>query len=205
MRHDAVVASFESAGQPARCRRQRPAAANRELSPSALPGTIADLVPWMPLVSDVLDVSVSRHAYETATAVIPPRTPERVVEALLTDLLVPPTLLPIRDAHDDEASCDLLRHSGPTLRASPACLFEPAAQQDAVSSPPRARHRSCTVASSRPYPRADRSTALLPRSAADESRTRPAAAIIERACGNPLFVRISSPHTRQPRRCRDVP
>ena len=83
-------------------------------SPTRLERIDRELVPWTPLVADVIDAPV--RATQEADDLQPAFRRARlhgVVETVLGELLEPPTLLLFEDVHwMDEASSDLLRHLG---------------------------------------------------------------------------------------------
>jgi class 3 adenylate cyclase/tetratricopeptide (TPR) repeat protein len=151
----------------------------------------AELVPWVPLLADVLDVAVlpSQQTDDLQPAFRRARL-HGVVEELLSHLLEGPTLLLFEDTHwMDEASSDLLRHLGTHVAARPwliAATRRPGAGgfAAAAGTPPV----PALTLNLDPIPENDARALAL--SASDEAM--PSAeleAIIERAGGNPLFVR----------------
>ena len=96
-------------------------AANSEALSDCIAQIDPELVPWMPLVADVLDMSVlsTKQTDELQPSFRRARL-NGVIEAMLAALLNPPTLLLFEDAHwMDEASCDLLRHIGTHVATKP--------------------------------------------------------------------------------------
>jgi class 3 adenylate cyclase/tetratricopeptide (TPR) repeat protein len=150
-----------------------------------------ELVPWLPLLADVLDIAVlpSQQTDDLQPAFRRARL-HGVVEELLSHLLEGPTLLLFEDTHwMDEASSDLLRHLGTRVSGKPwliSATRRPVAGGfvAAAGTPPVP---ALTLVLD-PIPEDD--ARALARSAADDAMP-PAEleAIIERAGGNPLFVR----------------
>ncbi|HZR94547.1 MAG TPA: tetratricopeptide repeat protein [Gaiellaceae bacterium] len=147
------------------------------------------LVPWLPLVADVLDVSV-------------PPTPEvddlqpsfrrarlnGAVEELLTALFPTPTLLLFEDTHwMDEASADLLRHLGSRVATKPwlVCATRRGGAGGFAAADGNPPVPALTLQLD-PIPEDD--ARELAAAAADITQDE-LDAIVERAGGNPLFVR----------------
>ena len=149
-----------------------------------------ELVPWMPLVADVLDVPVlSTQQNDELQPAFRRARLNGVVEALLTNLLEGPTLLLFEDVHwMDEASSDLLRHLGSRL-ASKSWLVCSTRRPVvggfvAADGTPPVPALSLRLD---PLPEAD-AHELATAAADDELPAEELAAITERAGGNPLFV-----------------
>ncbi len=166
------------------------AAANSEALSESIARIDPDLVPWMPLVADVLDVSVlsTQQTDELQPSFRRARL-NGVVEALLAELLEPPTLLLFEDAHwMDEASCDLLRHLGTHVAAKSWLICSTRRPTGggfiAAEGTPPVPALSLRLD---PIPEAD-AQQLAATAAADDLAPDQLAAIIERAGGNPLFV-----------------
>lgn len=149
-----------------------------------------ELVPWTPLVADVIDAPVqsTQEADDLQPAFRRARL-HGVVETVLGELLEPPTLLLFEDVHwMDEASSDLLRHLGSRVSTKPwlvCATRRPAAGGfvAAVGTPPVA----AMSLQLDPLPEADAHELALA-AAAEELPPEELAAITERAGGNPLFV-----------------
>ena len=149
-----------------------------------------ELVPWTPLVADVIDAPV--HSTQEADDLQPAFRRARlhgVVETVLGELLEPPTLLLFEDVHwMDEASSDLLRHLGSRVSTKPwlvCATRRPAAGGFvAAEGTPPVPAMSLQLD---PLPEADAHELALA-AAAEELPPEELAAITERAGGNPLFV-----------------
>ena len=149
-----------------------------------------ELVPWTPLVADVIDAPV--HSTQEADDLQPAFRRARlhgVVETVLGELLEPPTLLLFEDVHwMDEASSDLLRHLGSRVSTKPWLVCATRRPTDggfvaAEGNPPV----SAMSLRLDPLPEADAHELALA-AAAEELPPEELAAITERAGGNPLFV-----------------
>lgn len=149
-----------------------------------------ELVPWTPLVADVIDAPV--HSTREADDLQPAFRRARlhgVVETVLGELLEPPTLLLFEDVHwMDEASSDLLRHLGSRVSTKPWLVCATRRPTDggfvAAEGTPPVPAMSLRLD---PLPEADAHELALA-AAAEELPPEELAAITERAGGNPLFV-----------------
>jgi predicted ATPase/class 3 adenylate cyclase len=148
-----------------------------------------ELVPWAPLVADVLDVPVrsTRETDELEPAFRRARL-NGVVETLLARELAEPTVLLFEDAHwMDEASSDLLRHLGSRVSTKPwlVCSTRRPAGGGFTAS---GGTPAVPALSLRLDPLPDEDARALAASAAEGLLPEEIAAITERAGGNPLFV-----------------
>jgi class 3 adenylate cyclase/tetratricopeptide (TPR) repeat protein len=149
-----------------------------------------ELVPWTPLVADVIDAPV--RATQEADDLQPAFRRARlhgVVETVLGELLEPPTLLLFEDVHwMDEASSDLLRHLGSRVAGKPWLVCATRRPEGggfvAAEGNPPVPAMSLRLD---PLPEADAHELALA-AAAEELPPDELAAITERAGGNPLFV-----------------
>jgi class 3 adenylate cyclase/tetratricopeptide (TPR) repeat protein len=149
-----------------------------------------ELMPWMPLVADVIDAPV--HATPEANDLQPAFRRARlhgVVETVLGELLEPPTLLLVEDVHwMDEASSDLLRHLGSRVATKPwlVCATRRPGESGflAAAGNPPVPAMSLRLD---PLPEAD-AHELAVAAGAEGLPPEELAAITERAGGNPLFV-----------------
>ncbi|HKD94311.1 MAG TPA: adenylate/guanylate cyclase domain-containing protein, partial [Gaiellaceae bacterium] len=149
-----------------------------------------ELVPWTPLVADVIDAPV--HSTQEADDLQPAFRRARlhgVVETVLGELLEPPTLLLFEDVHwMDEASSDLLRHLGSQVATKPWLVCATRRPTGggfvAAEGTPPVPAMSLRLD---PLPEADAHELALA-AAAEELPPEELAAITERAGGNPLFV-----------------
>lgn len=149
-----------------------------------------ELVPWTPLVADVIDAPV--HSTEEADDLQPAFRRARlhgVIETVLGELLEPPTLLLFEDVHwMDEASSDLLRHLGSRVSTKPWLVCATRRPTDggfvAAEGTPPVPAMSLRLD---PLPEAD-AHELARTASAEELPPEELAAITERAGGNPLFV-----------------
>jgi class 3 adenylate cyclase/tetratricopeptide (TPR) repeat protein len=149
-----------------------------------------ELVPWTPLVADVIDAPV--HSTQEADDLQPAFRRARlhgVVETVLGELLEPPTLLLFEDVHwMDEASSDLLRHLGSQVATKPWLVCATRRPTGggfvAAEGTPPVPAMSLRLD---PLPEADAHELALA-AAAEELPPDELAAITERAGGNPLFV-----------------
>jgi len=149
-----------------------------------------ELVPWTPLVADVIDAPV--HPTQEADDLQPAFRRARlhgVVETVLGELLEPPTLLLFEDVHwMDEASSDLLRHLGSQVATKPWLVCATRRPTGggfvAAEGTPPVPAMSLRLD---PLPEADAHELALA-AAAEELPADELAAITERAGGNPLFV-----------------
>ena len=149
-----------------------------------------ELVPWTPLVADVIDAPVrsTQEADDLQPAFRRARL-HGVVETVLGELLEPPTLLLFEDVHwMDEASSDLLRHLGSRVAGKPwlVCATRRPAGGGFVAAEGNPPVPAMSLRLD-PLPEADAHELAL---AAAEEELPPdeLAAITERAGGNPLFV-----------------
>src|SRR6185437_14237395 len=150
----------------------------------------SELVPWAPLVADVLDAPV--HSTPEADDLQPAFRRARlngVVETLLGELLEPPTLLLLEDVHwMDEASSDLLRHLGSRVASKPwlVCATRRPGESGflAAAGTPPVPAMSLRLD---PLPEAD-ANELAVAAGAEGLPPEELAALTERAGGNPLFV-----------------
>jgi class 3 adenylate cyclase/tetratricopeptide (TPR) repeat protein len=149
-----------------------------------------ELVPWTPLVADVIDTPV--HSTQEADDLQPAFRRARlhgVVETVLGELLEPPTLLLFEDVHwMDEASSDLLRHLGSRVSARPwlVCATRRPAGGGFVAADGNPPVPAMSLRLD-PLPEAD-AHELAVAAAAEALPPDELAAITERAGGNPLFV-----------------
>jgi class 3 adenylate cyclase/tetratricopeptide (TPR) repeat protein len=151
----------------------------------------AELVPWLPLLADVLDIAVmpTQDTDDLQPAFRRARL-HGVVEELLSHLLDGPTLVLFEDTHwMDEASSDLLRHLGTRVSARPWLISATRRPGSggfvaAGGTPPVP---ALTLVLD-PIPEDD-ARELAHWAAADAMPAVELEAIIERAGGNPLFVR----------------
>jgi tetratricopeptide (TPR) repeat protein len=149
-----------------------------------------ELVPWTPLVADVIDAPV--HSTQEADDLQPAFRRARlhgVVETVLGELLEPPTLLVFEDVHwMDEASSDLLRHLGSRVTTKPwlVCATRRPAGGGFVAAEGNPPVPAMSLRLD-PLPEADAHELALA-AAAEELPPDELAAITERAGGNPLFV-----------------
>jgi class 3 adenylate cyclase/tetratricopeptide (TPR) repeat protein len=149
-----------------------------------------ELVPWIPLVADVIDAPV--HSTQEADDLQPAFRRARlhgVVETVLGELLEPPTLLLFEDVHwMDEASSDLLRHLGSRVSARPwlVCATRRPAGGGFVAAEGTPPVPAMSLRLD-PLPEADAQELALA-VAAEALPPDELAAITERAGGNPLFV-----------------
>jgi class 3 adenylate cyclase/tetratricopeptide (TPR) repeat protein len=149
-----------------------------------------ELVPWTPLVADVIDTPV--RATPEANDLQPAFRRARlhgVVETVLGELLEPPTLLVMEDVHwMDEASSDLLRHLGSRVatKAWLVCSTRRPGEAGflAAAGTPPVPAMSLRLD---PLPEAD-AHELAVAAGAEGLPPEELAAITERAGGNPLFV-----------------
>jgi predicted ATPase/class 3 adenylate cyclase len=167
---------------------------DREANSLALAGRLEqidrELVPWTPLVADVIDAPV--HPTQEADDLQPAFRRARlngVVETVLGELLEPPTLLLFEDVHwMDEASSDLLRHLGSRVSTRPWLVCATRRPTGggfvAAEGTPPVPAMSLRLD---PLPEADAHELALA-AAAEELPPEKLAAITERAGGNPLFV-----------------
>jgi class 3 adenylate cyclase/tetratricopeptide (TPR) repeat protein len=149
-----------------------------------------ELVPWTPLVADVIDAPVrsTQEADDLQPAFRRARL-HGVVETVLGELLEPPTLLLFEDVHwMDEASSDLLRHLGSRVQAKPwlVCATRRPAGGGFVAAQGNPPVPAMSLRLD-PLPEAD-AHELAVAAAAEELPPEELAAITERAGGNPLFV-----------------
>jgi len=150
-----------------------------------------ELLPWTPLVADVIDAPV--HTTPEADDLQPAFRRARlhgVVETVLGELLEPPTLLLLEDVHwMDEASSDLLRHLGSRVSTKPwlVCATRRPGESGflAAAGTPPVPAMSLRLD---PLPEAD-AHELAVAAGAEGLPAEDLAAITERAGGNPLFVR----------------
>jgi class 3 adenylate cyclase/tetratricopeptide (TPR) repeat protein len=148
------------------------------------------LVPWLPLLADVLDaVVLSTPACDDLQPSFRRARLKGVVETILGAMLEPPTLLVFEDAHwMDEASCDLLRHLGTHVSGKPwlVCSTRRPAGGGftAAEGTPPVPALSLRLD---PIPEADAHD-LATSAAGANLDPQKLAAIIGRAGGNPLFV-----------------
>jgi class 3 adenylate cyclase/tetratricopeptide (TPR) repeat protein len=150
----------------------------------------SELVPWTPLVADVIDAPV--HSTPEADDLQPAFRRARlngVVETVLGELLEPPTLLLLEDVHwMDEASSDLLRHLGSRVATKPwlVCATRRPGEAGflAAAGTPPVPAMSLRLD---PLPEADAHD-LAVAAGAEGLPAEELAAITERAGGNPLFV-----------------
>jgi class 3 adenylate cyclase/tetratricopeptide (TPR) repeat protein len=172
-----------------------------ELSGSAADNTVRlsdrleplapELLPWLPLLGDVLDTAVlpTQQADDLQPSFRRARL-HGVVEELLGHLFDAPTLLLFEDTHwMDEASSDLLRHLGTHVQTKPwlvCATRRPGAGGFAAAegTPPVP---ALTLLLD-PIPAED-AKALAHLAADADVPTAELEAIVERAGGNPLFVR----------------
>jgi class 3 adenylate cyclase/tetratricopeptide (TPR) repeat protein len=149
-----------------------------------------ELVPWTPLVADVIDAPV--HSTPEADDLQPAFRRARlhgVVETVLGELLDPPTLLLCEDVHwMDEASSDLLRHLGNRVPTKPwlVCATRRPGGDGFVAAEGNPPVPAMSLRLD-PLPEADAHELALA-AAAEELPPDELAAITERAGGNPLFV-----------------
>jgi class 3 adenylate cyclase/tetratricopeptide (TPR) repeat protein len=149
-----------------------------------------ELVPWTPLVADVIDAPV--HSTQEADDLQPAFRRARlhgVVETVLGELLEPPTLLLFEDVHwMDEASSDLLRHLGSRVSTKPwlVCATRRPGGEGFVAAEGNPPVPAMSLRLD-PLPEADAHELALA-AAAEELPPEELAAITERAGGNPLFV-----------------
>jgi class 3 adenylate cyclase/tetratricopeptide (TPR) repeat protein len=150
----------------------------------------AELVAWMPLVADVLDVPVlSTPETDDLQPAFRRARLHGVVETVLGSVLDRPTVLLFEDSHwMDEASSDLLRHLGSRVQTKPWLICSTRRPvgggfATAEGTPP------VPALSLRldPLPAED-AQALAVAAADDAVPADQLAAITERAGGNPLFV-----------------
>jgi class 3 adenylate cyclase/tetratricopeptide (TPR) repeat protein len=163
---------------------------NSDLLTERLTEIDRELVPWMPLVADVLDLPVEpTQETEDLQPSFRRARLNGVVESLLATLLATPTLLLFEDVHwMDEASSDLLRHLGSHAQTKPWLVCSTRRPGGggfvAAEATPPVPALSLRLD---PLPVADAEQLAA---AAAESDLAPdqLAAITERAGGNPLFV-----------------
>jgi class 3 adenylate cyclase/tetratricopeptide (TPR) repeat protein len=164
--------------------------ANSALLAERLEQIDSELVPWTPLVADVIDAPV--HATPEADDLQPAFRRARlhgVVETVLSELLEPPTLLLMEDVHwMDEASSDLLRHLGSRVTSKPwlVCATRRPGETGflAAAGTPPVPAMSLRLD---PLPEAD-ANELAVAAGAERLPPEELAALTERAGGNPLFV-----------------
>ena len=149
-----------------------------------------ELVPWTPLVADVIDAPVrsTQEADDLQPAFRRARL-HGVVETVLGELLEPPTLLLFEDVHwMDEASSDLLRHLGSRVASKPwlVCSTRRPGSAGFVAAEGNPPVPAMSLRLD-PLPEADAHELALA-AAAEELPPDELAAITERAGGNPLFV-----------------
>lgn len=148
-----------------------------------------ELRPWLPLLGVALDLSLpSTRRVEELDARFRRGRIEEVVLALLTALLVAPTLLVFEDAHVmDEASAALLHRLTAEAAVHPWCVvvtrrFLPVGFEPALGDP---ADRRVELAGMPP----DDALDLLEQAAGSARPSRHAlAAMADRARGNPLFL-----------------
>jgi len=165
-------------------------AANSVLLADRLEQIDPELVPWTPLVADVIDAPV--HATPEADDLQPAFRRARlngVVETVLGELLEPPTLLVMEDVHwMDEASSDLLRHLGSRVSTKPwlVCATRRPGEAGflAAAGTPPVPAMSLRLD---PLPEAD-AHELAVAAGAEGLPAEELASLTERAGGNPLFV-----------------
>ncbi len=150
-----------------------------------------ELVPWVPLLGDVLDVPVSptQQTDELQPSFRRARL-NGVVEDVLSRLLDSPTLLLFEDAHwMDEASSDLLRHLGSRAPTKPwlMCATRRPGAGGFIAAEGVPPIPAMTLALD-PLPDDD-ARALAVSASGGSVPAEELAAITERAGGNPLFVR----------------
>jgi class 3 adenylate cyclase len=164
--------------------------ANTRALGERIAGIDPELVPWLPLVADVLDAPVlpTQETEELQPSFRRARL-NGVVETLLAKLLDAPTLLLFEDSHwMDEASSDLLRHLGSRVSTKPWLVCSTRRPTGggflaAQGTPP------VPALSLRLEPIPEEDASELARLAAEqELPPEQLAAITERAGGNPLFV-----------------
>jgi predicted ATPase/class 3 adenylate cyclase len=165
-------------------------AANSEALSDCIAQIDPELVPWMPLVADVLDMAVfpTQQTDDLQPSFRRARL-NGVVEAMLSSLLEPPTLLLFEDAHwMDEASCDLLRHLGTHVATKPwlVCSTRRPAGGGFIAAEGTPPVPALSLRLD-PIPEAD-AQELAASAAADDLAPEQLTAIIDRAGGNPLFV-----------------
>jgi class 3 adenylate cyclase/tetratricopeptide (TPR) repeat protein len=166
------------------------ARANTEALTERVAGLDAEVIPWVPLVADILDAPVlsTRETDELQPSFRRARL-NGVVESLLGHLLDTPTLLLFEDTHwMDEASSDLLRHLGSRIATKPWLVCSTRRPTGggflaAEGTPPV----SAFSLRLDPLPEED-AQALAAAAAEEELPAEQLAAITERAGGNPLFV-----------------
>jgi class 3 adenylate cyclase/tetratricopeptide (TPR) repeat protein len=149
-----------------------------------------ELVPWTPLVADVIDAPVrpTQEADDLQPAFRRARL-HGVIETVLGELLEPPTLLVFEDVHwMDEASSDLLRHLGSRVAGKPwlVCATRRPAGGGFVAAEGNPPVPAMSLRLD-PLPEDD-AHELARAAAAEELPADELAAITERAGGNPLFV-----------------
>jgi class 3 adenylate cyclase/tetratricopeptide (TPR) repeat protein len=173
-------------------------------APDALRERVAsidpELVPWLPLVALPVDVAVepTLEVDELQPAFRRARL-HGVVETLLSQLLSEPTLLIVEDAHwMDEASSELLRHLGTQVTSRPwlICVTRRpvgdgfSAAEGVPPIPAMTLHLQ---------PLSDDESRELIGAAAEQGLLQhEAAAIAERAGGNPLFLQELATSSRVP-------
>jgi class 3 adenylate cyclase/tetratricopeptide (TPR) repeat protein len=153
-------------------------------------GLDPELVPWLPLVGMVLDLPVepTREVDELQPAFRRARL-HGVMETLLTKLLPGPTLLVVEDAHwMDEASSELLRHLGGQVPSRPwlICVTRRPVEGGFSATEGVPPLPAMTIHLQPLSP--DEARELIGAAAADGMLQHEAAAIAERAGGNPLFL-----------------
>jgi class 3 adenylate cyclase/tetratricopeptide (TPR) repeat protein len=164
-----------------------------------------ELVPWLPLLGDVLDVAVPATAEVEALEprFLRRRLEEAVIE-MLSAFLAGPTAVVFEDAHEmDEASVDLLGRLARVVGERP-WLVVLARRGDGHPpvSPQLPGVETVSLAALDPASAAD----LFSAAAADVAlAARDRASLIERAAGNPLFLRELAVAIRHAGSVDDIP
>ena len=176
---------------------------------SRLQTTVADrvpeLLPWLPLLGDVLDVSVPAT---TEVEALDPRFLRRRLEesltGLLTTLLPAPAAFVFEDAHEmDEASADLLGRLPRVVVDRPWLVI--VARRPAGTSPLSPDMPGVELLPLAPLD-SESAAGLLAASAPDLAMAgRDRIALLERAAGNPLFLRELALAMGQAQSIDDIP
>jgi class 3 adenylate cyclase/tetratricopeptide (TPR) repeat protein len=150
-----------------------------------------DLVPWAPLLAAPLDVEVeSTPEVEALDSSFWRARLHGVMGTLLGQLLDSPTLLVFDDVHwMDDASSELLRYLGSQLPTRPWLACTTRRPEDGFAAAAGTPPLPALTLRLEPLPEAD-AKALAVAAAGDRQLTEEeVAALMERAAGNPLFLR----------------
>ena len=172
---------------------------------SAVSDAVPTLVPWLPLLGDVLDVSLPATAEVEA---LEPRFLRRKLEesviALLSALLPEPTAIVFEDAHEmDDASADLVRRLSRLVIDRPWMVVLSRRSDGNLRT--LSELAGVTTLTLEPLDPASASK-LLAGAAADVAlAVRDRALIIDRSAGNPLFLRDLAGALRHGESIDDMP